>query len=136
MFWNWIFRIFSANNITKNINAQIIPTFNTSAEGCGFFCPKILIIYNVRTIKSRIDNKSFIIKNRNESLEKKSSRYIKIPKTSDAIIHRIRLMFILILLRFNLIRFILNVLLLHCKINQILHHLKKRIMSGKWFELW
>jgi hypothetical protein len=30
----------------------------------------------------------------------------------------------------------LNVLLLHRKINQILHHLKKRIMSGKWFELW
>ena len=56
--------------------------------------------------------------------------------TKDAIIQRTKLALIFMLLRFKLIRFMLNVLLLHCKINQILHHLKKRIMSGKWFELW
>ncbi len=125
-----MFIIFSANIITKNINAHIIPIFNTNAEGCGFFCPKILIIYNVRTIKSRIDNESLIKKKIKESLEKKSNRYIKIAVTNDAIIQRTKLALILMLLRFKFIRFMLNVLLLHRKINQIFHHLKKRIMKG------
>ena len=131
-----MFRIFSANIITKNINAHIIPIFNTSAEGCGFFCANVFIRYDVRTRRRRIDNESLIIKKIKESLGKKSNRYIKIAFTNDAIIQRTKLALILMLLKFNLIRFMLNVLHLQCKINQILHHLKKRIMSGKWFELW
>jgi hypothetical protein len=55
--------MFSANNITRKINAQIIPMFRTSAEGCGFFCPKFLIKYKVSTTRSSIDKRSFIRKN-------------------------------------------------------------------------
>lgn len=56
------------------MNAQIIPMFNTIAEGSGFFSPNILIRYNVRIKRSRIDNESLIKKKRKESLEKKSNR--------------------------------------------------------------
>lgn len=48
--------------------------FKTNAEGCGFLCAKIFIRYNVRTTKSTTDSRSFIMKNRYESLEKKSNR--------------------------------------------------------------
>lgn len=79
--------------------------FNTSAEGCGFFSPNILIRYNVSIKRSRIDNESLIKKNRKESLEKKSNRYIKIAVTKDAIIQRIKLVLILTLLKFKIIQF-------------------------------
>ena len=125
-----MFKIFSTNTITRKIRAHIIPMFNTSAEGCGFFCPKVFIRYDVRKSKSRTDNKSFITKKRYELLGKKSNRCTKIAQTSDAIIHRIRLTFILILLKFKIIRFILIVLFLHIKLTQIFHHLKKRFMEG------
>jgi len=90
-----MFKNFSANIITKNTNATIIPEFKTNADGLGFFSRIFLTNMRVKIKTSEITSRSFIKKNRNESLEKKSNRYIKIDTTMAPINQRLRFVFIL-----------------------------------------